>query len=112
MFVKLGLLLMYEQFTVEPYYRWFIYVMHIATVVFGVGSVFTVIFQCRPISKLWDMNIMGDCINVPVFYYANAGIMIGMDVILYIMPILFTWGIQLQPAQKFGLRFLFGLGFL
>ncbi|KAE9971912.1 hypothetical protein EG327_009684 [Venturia inaequalis] len=112
MFIKLGLLLMYRQFTVEVHYRWFIYAMHVATLAFGIGSVFVVIFQCLPISSAWEWNVVGHCINVPAFYFANAGIMIGMDLILYIMPMLFTWGIQLRPLQKFGLRFLFGLGFL
>ncbi|TID13950.1 hypothetical protein E6O75_ATG07182 [Venturia nashicola] len=112
MFVKIGLLLMYRQFTVEVGYRWFIYAMHVATVIFGLSSVFAVIFQCLPISSTWDGSVMGHCINTAAFFYANAGIMIGMDMILYIMPVLFTWGIQLRPAQKFGLRFLFGLGFL
>lgn len=96
----------------EWYYHWLIYAMHAATVIFGVSGVFAVIFQCVPISSSWDPSITGHCINIPAFYYANAGIMIGMDAILYIMPILFTWNIQLRPAQKFGLRFLFGLGFL
>lgn len=112
MFVKIGLLLMYQQLIIEIYYHWFIYTMYVATVVFGISSVFAVMFQCLPIASSWDSRVVGRCVNISSFYYANAGIMIGMDMILYILPIIFTWGLQLRPAQTFGLRFLFGLGFL
>lgn len=64
-----------------------------------------------PLHAIWDWSVTeGTCINVSAFYIANAVTMIGMDIVLYVMPVIFTWKLRLSRAKKIGLNVLFGLG--
>lgn len=112
MFVKLGLLEMYRHFTMLWYNHWWISIMQVLSVIFGVSGVIVVIFQCMPIASTWEPKLVGHCINQPAFWYTNGAVMIVLDIILYIMPMIFTWSLRLPRTQKIGLRVLFGLGFL
>lgn len=111
-FVKLGLLEMYRHFTMLRYNHWWISAMQVLSVIFGLSGVLGVIFQCVPIASAWDPSIVGHCLNKEAFWYSNGAIMIGFDTVLYIMPMIFTWNLQLPRNQKIGLRLLFALGFL
>lgn len=86
--------------------------MQVLSVIFGLSGVLGVIFQCVPIASAWDPSIVGHCLNKEAFWYSNGAIMIGFDTVLYIMPMIFTWNLQLPRNQKIGLRLLFALGFL
>jgi len=44
------------------------------------------------------------------FYYANGVIMVGSDIILYLMPIIFTWNLEVRPPQRIALLSVFSLG--
>jgi hypothetical protein len=72
--------------------------MHAATVILGVSSFLVAIFQCITIPSSWGSGVVGNCIHIPTLSYANAGIMISLDAILYIMLTLSTWSIQLRRA--------------
>ncbi|RDI82705.1 hypothetical protein Vi05172_g7345 [Venturia inaequalis] len=111
-FVKLGLLGIYRHFTMLWYNHWWISAMQVLSIIFGLSGVLGVIFQCVPITSAWDPSIVGHCLNKPAFWYSNGAIMIGFDAIMYIMPMIFTWNLQLPRNQKIGLRLLFALAFL
>ncbi|QDS70331.1 hypothetical protein FKW77_008650 [Venturia effusa] len=111
-FVKLGLLEMYRQFTMLCYNHWWISGMEVLSVIFALSGVVGVIFQCVPVTSAWNPNIIGHCLNKPAFWYSNGAIMIVLDTVLYIMPMVFTWNLQLPLRQKICLRLLFALGFL
>jgi hypothetical protein len=110
-FVKLALLSMYKKFTMEWWGVWSIRLMIFLSFVFWLGAVFSTALECIPLALLWGGATSGSCINIRMFYIANASIMIGLDTILYLMPIVFTWGLTLSLSQTIGLRILFGLGF-
>lgn len=112
MFVKLGLLLFYLRTTHERKHIYSIWLMIVIAIGFGLSSILVTVFQCTPANKLWYSTKPGKCINVLAFFYANASIMIGNDIIMYIMPIIFTWDLQLRRAQRIALVLLFALGAL
>lgn len=94
------------------YYHWWISVMQVLSIIFGLSGVIGVIFQCVPITSAWVPSIAGQCLNKAAFWYSNGAIMIVFDTIMYIMPMIFTWSLQLPSNQKVGLRLVFALGFL
>lgn len=112
LFVKLGLLEMYRHFTMLWYNHLWISAMQVLSVIFGLSGVIGAIFPCMPITSAWDPSIVGHCFNRAAFWYSNGVIMIAFDTILYIMPMIFTWNLQLPRNQKICLRLLFALGFL
>jgi hypothetical protein len=110
MFIKLSLLSLYLRLSRQRAFRILVCVMVAVTICFGMGSIFTVALQCRPLSMLWNPDQPGKCIRVVDFYYANAGINIVTDVVIYLLPIKVLWGLQIPKRQRIGLMFLFGLG--
>ncbi|KAH0366702.1 hypothetical protein KCU65_g5095, partial [Aureobasidium melanogenum] len=110
MFVKFALLFFYRHTTYERWHHWTIWFMEFIAFAFGVSSILVIIFQCVPIAHLWDQNTPGTCINIKAFFYSNSIIMIVNDIILYVLPIIFTWKLQLRLAQRIVLNLLFALG--
>ncbi|KAF2707032.1 hypothetical protein K504DRAFT_354623, partial [Pleomassaria siparia CBS 279.74] len=109
--VKHALLVFYTSIARDTPFLISVYIMHFIAFAFGLSSILVVLFQCRPFNKTWrGTDVDGYCINLDAFFYYNAGVMLGTDVILYIMPVVFTWGLQLRRTQRVGLSCLFGLG--
>jgi hypothetical protein len=115
--VKHSLLLFYATLTVDHYPRLSIYAMHALAIAFGVSCVFITIFQCTPINKMW--RGAGDsraarapehCIDINAFNYFNSCFMFANDLILYAMPLIFTWRLNVSRSQRIAVNFLFALG--
>jgi len=112
MFVKLSLLSFYRLLSRDNKYFWIICTMAVLAVVFGVGCLVAFIFRCVPFAKQWNPEVPGQCINFDLYLYANAGIMIAFDIILYILPILIVREVQLSKAKAAAMNFLFAMGFM
>ncbi|KIW00352.1 uncharacterized protein PV09_08064 [Verruconis gallopava] len=111
--VKLCLLQLYRAFTRNLWGTVLICFMELASILFWLGSFLATVFECVPLAAIWDWTITeGWCIDVVLFYHANASIMIAMDCVLYLIPILFTWNLQLSRQKRVGIVVLFGLGFI
>ncbi|KAF2736366.1 hypothetical protein EJ04DRAFT_490170 [Polyplosphaeria fusca] len=108
--VKHALLLFYSEITREKKHIVSIYIMHFVAFGFGLSSILVDLFQCRPFHKAWDGDTPGYCVRLDIFFYINGSIMLTTDLILYIMPVVFTWNLQLRRPQRIGLNALFALG--
>jgi vacuolar-type H+-ATPase subunit I/STV1 len=110
MFVKLSLLAFYLRLSPNHTFRILTYILIFISASFGISSVFAAGLQCIPMSMLWDSTQPGHCINVNAFYFANAGIHILTEVLIYILPMHTLWKLHLPLRQKLGLCGLMGLG--
>jgi hypothetical protein len=111
MFIKLSLLAFYLRFlSNEPAFKIIVYTVMFVSISFGVGSVLSAALQCVPISMLWDATVKGRCINVNLFYYANASLNIITDTIIYVLPLPTLWKLQLPVIQRVGLCGVLSLG--
>jgi hypothetical protein len=104
--------LFYAEITREKKHQYSIWFMHFVAFGFGSSSIFATVFQCRPVRKVWYPDTPGWCANMDIFFYFNCSIMLATDLVLYIMPVVFTWNLQLQRQQRIGLNCLFALGSL
>lgn len=108
--VKHSLLFFYSELTFERWHRQFIYIMHALAFGFGLSCCIIGIFQCIPVQKLWDNSLEGHCIDAAAFGYYNAIFMLLNDIVLYIMPVIFTWNVSLRRSHRIAVNFLFALG--
>ncbi|KAL2864830.1 uncharacterized protein BJX67DRAFT_373640 [Aspergillus lucknowensis] len=76
----------------------------------ALANVLTAAFQCRPIPKAWDVGIEGTCVNINVFYLANAALNILTDLLTYTLPIRVIFRLQMPRKQKIALVFIICLG--
>lgn len=111
-FVKHALLIFYSEIVQERKYQVSIYIMHFIAFGFGLSSILVNVFQCTPTAKAYTPFMDGHCVNMNFFFYTNSSIMLATDLVLYIMPVVFTWNLRLRKAQRIGVNCLFGLGIL
>jgi hypothetical protein len=112
MFVKLSLCAFYLRLSVDERFRMAVYVIATICIAYGIASILTSAFLCIPLSKLWNPNEDGHCINAELFYFVNAGLNVATDTIIYILPMRPLWKLPLPRRQRIGLLFLFALGAL
>ncbi|KAF7596967.1 hypothetical protein BBP40_011333 [Aspergillus hancockii] len=76
----------------------------------AVSFVLTAAFQCQPIAKAWKTTLPGDCVNINVFYLANAALNIVTDILTYTLPLGVIFKLQVPVKQKIVLGFILCLG--
>ena len=78
----------------------------------AVTFVIITIFQCTPIHKAWDATgkVQGTCVNVNAVFYANAGLDIFQDALIYILPLKMLYQLQVPRRQKIALIGVFTVG--
>ncbi|KAL4924262.1 putative integral membrane protein Pth11-like [Aspergillus undulatus] len=75
------------------------------------ANVLTAAFQCNPVRGAWDKNnFTGHCVNINVFYLANAALNILTDLLTYTLPVRVILKLQLPRKQKIALVFILCLG--
>ncbi|KAH8728711.1 hypothetical protein GQ44DRAFT_608860 [Phaeosphaeriaceae sp. PMI808] len=100
--------------------RWrpFLIGMLIFIVVYTIGSVFSIIFQCWPVQAGWDFNLRppkgtAKCYapdifkNIGVF---NSSINIATDLLFALIPIPMVWRLQVNLRTRIGLAVILSLG--
>ncbi|KAF2833639.1 hypothetical protein CC86DRAFT_277679 [Ophiobolus disseminans] len=114
--VKHSLLLFYATLTIDRLPRLSIYAMHFVAFAFGVTCIFVTIFQCKPVNKTWlgpdNPTVPKACIDMDDFNYFNSSFMLATDLILYAMPLAFTWRLHVSRPQRIAVNILFMLGSL
>jgi hypothetical protein len=108
--VKHSLLFFYTELTIDRWLQRSIYTMHAIAFGFGYTGVCATILQYLPVRKMWDEQAKGSCIDMNAFNYFNSLFMLATNLILYAMPLLFTWNLHLRRSQRIAVNFLFAFG--
>jgi hypothetical protein len=83
------------------------------TIVWGIGSIIAIVFQCWPVQYFWTKSVEGTCISGQMsLYMAMGSLSLVEDVALLLLPIVVVWRLQLIPRQKIQLTLLFSVGTL
>lgn len=109
---KVAVLLLYLRLATSKSLRRSIWFMMAIVIISAFASLLACIFQCSPIHKAWDTTglVEGTCINVNALFYANAGLDIVQDLIIYILPMKMLYQIQIPRRQKYALIIVFAIG--
>ncbi|PVH82275.1 hypothetical protein DL98DRAFT_620272 [Cadophora sp. DSE1049] len=95
--------------------RWFIIVDFMTlfiVVLAGLGIMFALIFQCSPISGVWERTLGSQCLNINTLSYSSAAISVGLDVIILTLPIPVLIWLKMNLKKKLSLIVMFSLGSL
>ncbi|OOQ81518.1 integral membrane protein PTH11-like protein [Penicillium brasilianum] len=108
-FVKTSVLWFYTRLG-DRYLTRISYIMIGVIVCQATSFVLVAAFQCQPISKAWTGAAGGKCVNINIFYLANAGLNILTDLLTYTLPIRVIFKLQMPQKQKIALIFILCLG--
>ncbi|KAL8837520.1 MAG: hypothetical protein Q9170_002513 [Blastenia crenularia] len=109
---KLSLLLLYLRIFPSTTFRRFTMIFISIVSLYATASIFATIFQCQPVGRAWAHSVLGTCINVTGFWYANAVWNILTDALTLLWPVPMIYALQLPRSDKWGLYSIFGLGAL
>ncbi|RAL01841.1 uncharacterized protein BO80DRAFT_424209 [Aspergillus ibericus CBS 121593] len=71
------------------------------------------LFSCHPVSKSWDILIPhGVCLNTEVIDLVAGAINTTSDLIIFTLPQIRIWGLQMNLRKKLAVSGLFSLGLL
>ncbi|KAF4551619.1 Hypothetical protein D9617_13g101210 [Elsinoe fawcettii] len=108
---KVSILCQYYRIFPGKNIRLAIWIMAAVTGVYGFWSIFANMFMCTPIPYFWNRGIAGGkCLDTTAVWFANAGINIVTDIIIFLLPMPALKALQLPKKQKIGLMFVFALG--
>ncbi|KAF2219703.1 hypothetical protein BDZ85DRAFT_183704, partial [Elsinoe ampelina] len=108
---KVSILCQYYRIFPGKNIRLAIWIMAVLTAIYGFWSIFGNIFICTPIPYFWNRGIPGGkCINTTAFWFANAGMNILTDILVFVLPMPALKKLQLPKKQKVGLMLVFALG--
>lgn len=114
LFTKISVLLLYIRILSYQHARYAVYAI-MAVVIFtnGLWTLSTVVTACVPIQAFWNRIAFPDAYCHPSsFWFANTGMHIGTDILLYILPLPVIINLQVKIQAKMVLYSMFGLGFL
>lgn len=74
-------------------------------------AIFGGVFLCSPVSKLWNPGLSGECRSAQTYWLSVAGLDIGLDLLVLLLPLPFIVTLRIPPRQKTVIVALFTLGF-
>lgn len=104
------LLLYLKIFNKIRWFKWSCWALLAIVVVYMVSCVFATVFQCTPISKAFNKQMDGTCIDNSKFWSANAGFSIATDIIILLLPMHPVYKLHIPWPQKIALMGVFTLG--
>ncbi|KAL8688973.1 MAG: hypothetical protein Q9218_005243 [Villophora microphyllina] len=109
---KVAILNLYLRIAVEPHFRRIIWACMIFVIITATGCISASILQCTPIHKAWDAArvVPGSCIKVNTLFFANAGLDIFQDALIYVLPMRMLYQLQIPKRQKVALMMVFAVG--
>lgn len=107
---KVSIILFYFHLLPHQSYRVFLWVMMVIVILTGLTCAIAGIFQCEPVARAWNADIDGTCFNQPALFFANGGLNIAEDLVLYILPTKLLWRMNLPLKQRIALVGIFVVG--
>ncbi len=74
--------------------------------------VITVVFQCRPIKRIWDSDIKAECIDISKLWMVMASFNVVTDFLIVCLPLPQLWKLQMRRGTKLQLMGIFSIGSL
>lgn len=112
--IKLSILFMYRRiFTdMSRFFRWGARICGAVVVLWALAFVPVAIFQCTPVSKAWDSDKEGHCINLRVGFFCVALPNIVTDIAILTLPVQVCWHLAGSYLYRLSISGIFLLGAL
>ena len=110
--VKISILLLYRRVFDTKRIKIITSVLGALCLAWGAAAIFSLIFQCHPISGMWtpEDTFTEKCFDLKAYYTSVSATNMALDIVLLSIPLYMIWGLGLPRAQKVGLTLIFLLG--
>jgi hypothetical protein len=106
----MSILLFYLRVFSRPVFR-AVVLWNIAFVgVTAIASILVIIFQCSPVSGIWDKTITSKCIDANALAYSVSGIGIVQDLLILFLPVSELATLRMNLRKKLNVIGMFSIG--
>ncbi|KAL3427651.1 integral membrane protein [Phlyctema vagabunda] len=110
MATKVSILLFYLRVFMSPWFRMAVKATIIFVLLWGITFIFVVVFQCKPVRGAWDKTIESTCVNTQSLAYSAAGVGIGQDFLILLLPVPELKSLQMKWTKKMHTIAMFSIG--
>lgn len=89
---------------------WCMHIFIWIIVLYFLTLTFFSIFQCRPISKYWNFELPGHCIDLSGYFVATGIFNLASDFLMLLFPLYCTWKLQMSAKRKTRVSAVFFIG--
>lgn len=115
-FCQLSILAFYLRIMTDRMTRKIVWSFIVLVASFGVGNLFSMIFQCWPISFFWEgwkgEMIPASQIDMNLFSFVRGGLEIVVDLIILALPLPMLLKLQMKLQKKLQILSMFCVGFV
>lgn len=109
-FIKFSILLFYQRIFPTPNFVITLWIIGTITLTWTIAGGLSFVFQCSPVSKTWNPNLNGKCVDIIKLFVGNAIPNIVTDFAIIIAPIPMIFKLRIAYAQKIALCVVFLMG--
>jgi hypothetical protein len=113
-FSKFSVCVFYLRLSPDRTFRRLIFATMIFVGCYTIATILVNFFACRPIAAAWNPKLLelpgAYCVNRFEFYFAQAGLNIGSDVWIVILPMKTIWSLQMPLNQRLLVTGIFASG--
>ena len=110
LFTKVSILLFYLRFPSDLGFKISVYSVLFITVGYSLAQAFSFTYLCSPIERYWDSSVAGSCIDAILAYIVTAGLNLGADIVILLLPIWLLRPLRIGMRQKIAVTILFMTG--
>lgn len=108
--IKMSILSLYGRIFPQERFNSILLVLGAFVIAYSLATVFADIFQCVPISSLWDATEPTFCMNYPALIISTGVVNTVTDIIMLSLPMPLLWKLQLSTTKKKLITGLFLMG--
>jgi hypothetical protein len=108
--IKMSILSLYARIFPQERFNRILLVLGAFIIAYSLATVFADIFQCVPISSLWDATEPTFCMNYPALIISTGVVNTVTDIIMLSLPMPLLWKLQLSTTKKKLITSLFLMG--
>lgn len=94
----------------RPAVRWSIHALNALNITMMLAIFIVVIFQCSPVTFVYDKSIEGTCIQQGMFYVVTAALTLLTDVLVLALPFWIFLDLKISRKKKMAVIGVFALG--
>ncbi|KAK8165456.1 hypothetical protein BKA80DRAFT_309539 [Phyllosticta citrichinensis] len=107
---KLSILTQYLRIFLDRRTRLLTWLTMAFVIVYTLQAILVGVFVCIPVEAFWNRSIQGQCINLLISNYVNAGFNISTDLVIILIPIPALNKLQVSKSQYIALLVAFSIG--
>lgn len=110
--VKISTLLLFARIFPGKNFKRMLWAVGLFISTYSAIMVLTMIFQCRPINRVWNPLVEADCIDTSKVWIVMASMNVLTDCSLLCLPLPQLWKLQMHRGTKMQLIGIFSIGSL